>query len=748
MKDLNPRNELSRRGFVQAATSLGGLVIGIHLPGPQALGGTLASEAAGGSPSEVFSPNAWLRIFPDNRIVFVLDKTEMGQGVMTALPMLVAEELEIAAERMEIINAPADRAYKSPTMGLQVTGGSTSVAASWEPLRQAGAVARQMLIAAAAKRWNVAETSCSAVDGKVVHSESGREATYGELALAASSLPVPQVKLKEPHAFRVIGTSPRRLDNLPKVTGKATFGIDVNLPDLLAACVKHCPALGGKVVKFDKTSIEHIPGIEAVLEVPSGVAIVAKKYWQARQAASLLQVEWDYGDFASLSTDMIFADYDRQAKETLAKVVNGDEAAKALKAGAKQVQATYQLPYLAHAAMEPINCTAHVTDSSCEVWCPTQAPGLAQQLAAEVTGLPHDQVRIHTTYIGGGFGRRLYQDYVVEAVEIARRIKKPVKVIWSREDDMRHDFYRPATVHELSAAIDDTGKVAAWTHAIVGQSILVQTLPEWLRAILPVWLPEGLKALAGRTAGGVLRLLGDDQTSREGADDMPYQVGHVAVEYKLIDKGLPVGFWRSVGHSYTGFVVESFVDELAHAARVDPLIFRRHLLAEHPRHRGVLDLVAEKAGWNSPAPQGVFRGIAQHKSFGSFVAQIAEVSIDDEGAVKIHRIVCTIDCGRVVHPDLVAAQVESAILFGLSAALYGKITVSNGIIDQSNFHDYQVVRFNETPKIEVHMVTSEEEPSGVGEPGLPPVAPAIANAIFAASGKRLRSLPLNLQSPA
>jgi CO/xanthine dehydrogenase Mo-binding subunit len=734
---------LTRRAFVTVTGMVaGGLAVGFDLargaPAPSAPG--MGVDAV---PPEAFAPNAWIRVLPDDRIVFVLDKTEMGQGVMTALPMIVAEELGVDPDRLEVVNAPADRRYVG-SLNLQLTGGSASVASSWKPLREAGSVTRQMLVTAGARSFGVPESECTVDGGRVKHAPSGREATFGSLATAAAKLPVPAPKPKDPKDFKVVGRSVRRLDALAKVTGKAGFGIDVQLPGLVVAVVKRCPVFGGKAKSYDAAKVAAVPGIEGVIDVPSGVAIVAKRYWQARKAAELLEIEWDLGPRAGASTEATIAEYDKRAAATLKDLVGGSKIAAALKsAGDKVVDAVYELPYLAHAPMEPINCTAQVTASGCDIWAPTQAPGLAQQLAAEVTGLPHDKVRVHTTFIGGGFGRRLYQDFVVEAVEIARRIKKPVKVQWSREDDIRHDFYRPATVHHLKGAVNAGGGVAAWTHAIVGQSLLIGALPEWLRAMMPIWMPEGLKAFAGRTAGSVLRFVGDDQTSHEGADDIPYAVDNLAVEYGFVEEGPPVGFWRSVGHSYTGFVVESFVDELAHAAGTDPVEFRRKLLKDHARHLGVLDLAVAKAGWSTPPPAGVFRGVAQHFSFGSYAAHVAEVSVKD-GAISVQRIVSAIDCGRAVNPDLVAAQVESAVVFGLSAALMGEITVKDGAIVQSNFHDYPVMRMAEAPRIEVHVVPSEADPSGVGEPGLPPIAPAIANAVFAATGKRLRKLPLKL----
>lgn len=728
---------LNRREFaIRVAAVGGGLALALEIPG---FAGGDGAAATG------FQPNAWLRILPDGAIVFVLDRVEMGQGTMTSLPMILAEELGVSPEDLVIELAPAARAYVNPNLAMQMTGGSTSVAAAWDPLRTAGATARAMLIQAAARSWGVAATECSTNQKIVYHAGTGKTATYGSLAAAAATLEVPdKVKLRDPKAYTVIGKARKRLDAEAKATGRAGFGIDVQIPGMRIAVVKRSPVFGGRLKSFESKAALAMPGVEAVVEIPSGVAVVAKRYWQAKAAAAELKCEWHASPHQDLSSAAILADFAAAARSRAKTLAEAGDAAKAFDKAAKTVSAQYTVPYLAHAAMEPGNCTAHVTDDGCEVWAPTQGPGLAQQLAAEITGFSRDKVRIHTTLIGGGFGRRLYQDFVVEAVELARRVKYPVKIQWSREDDIQHDFYRPASVHELKGAVDGDGNVTAWVQAVGAQSIIAQCLGDWIRAIEPAWVPQSIKQMSGLAATGILKALGQDPSATEGAEDMDYGIPARSVEFVSREQPIPVGFWRSVGHSYTGFVVESFVDELAHAAGADPVAFRRNLLKSKAKPLAVLDLCVEKAGWGQPLPAGVFRGVAVHTAFGSCAAQVVEASVGKDGGIKVHRVVCAIDCGRVINPDGVEAQIAGGIVFALSAALYGNITVKDGGIEQSNFHDYAVLRMPDMPKIEVHTVPSEAAPTGVGEPGVPPLAAALANAVFAATGKRLRSLPLKI----
>ena len=728
---------LTRRAFVTSALAGGGFALGFEL-----FTGTFARADA--VAALTFSPNAWLRVSSEGVLTFRLDRVEMGQGTMTALPMILAEELDVAPSDFIVEHAPAGREYLNPQMSMQMTGGSSSVSTAWQPLRRAGATARAKLVGAAAKRWGVPVTECGTKQKVVYHVASKRQAGYGDLAAEAAAFLVDeeQVILKDPKDFKVIGKHTCRLDARAKSTGAAEYGIDVAVPSMRVACVKRAPIFGAKVKSFDAEVARKMPGIDAVLEISAGVAVVASRFWQAKAAAAAVKVEWDLGPNQKLSSAELIADFAAAARAA-ADGNAEDKAVKAALAGAaKTLTAEYRTPYLAHAAMEPGNCAASVTADGCDVWAPTQAAGLAQQLAAEICDLPHDKVRIHTPFLGGGFGRRLYQDFVVEAVELAKLLGRPVRIQWTREDDMRHDFYRPATAHCVKGGVTSEGKIAAWAHVVAGQSILANSIDEWLRAIAPDWLPDGVKRASGAAAGGIFKMLGKDPTAIEGAQESPYSAPFF-VEYVNKKAPVPVGFWRSVGHSHTGFVVESFVDELAALAGKDPLEFRRANLAADSKHLNVLNLAAEKSGWAGPPPAGRFRGIAVHESFKSIVAQVVEISVAGS-EIKVHRVVCAVDCGRAVHPDGVEAQVQGAVIFALSAALMGEITIKDGAVVQSNFHEYPVLRANEVPQIEVHLVPSDDAPRGIGEPGVPPLAAALGNAIFAATGKRLRQLPFKL----
>jgi CO/xanthine dehydrogenase Mo-binding subunit len=734
---------LSRRGFLQVGAAAGGaLLVGVHLSGCSRFDMRRRHMAEWAEQTGDLQPNAWIRVTRDNQIFFTLDRVEMGQGTMTSHAMMVAEELEVEPAALRVVHAGADRAYDNATLQFQVTGGSSSVVASWEPLRKAAAATREMLRGAAAALWDARLSDCRAENGAIVHASSGRRATYGELTEIAALLPIPDPALKPRSAFRVIGKPVPRVDARMKVDGTAIFGIDVTVPDMLNAVVVRSPVIGGKPRRFDGAAALREPGVRHVVELPSGVAVVADKYWQARRAAALLEIEWDDGALAGFDTEVLrqqmAARAEHEAKEVRA---DGDFAA-AQKRAVKTVDAVYEVPYLAHATMEPMNCAAHVTSGRCDIWGPTQSPAMAREVAVAITSLPHADVHVHNTLLGGGFGRRLFQDYVAEVVQLSKEIARPVKITWSREDDMQNDFYRPQTYNLLRGGVDAEGRPVAWFHRIVGQSIVAQSGPNWLASMAPSWVPRVLKASAGGSAAGMYsRNWVPDETSIEGAVSLPYDIDNLRVEYALHEPGVPVGFWRSVGHSENSFVVESFIDELAHAAGKDPYQLRRGLLANKPRHRGVLDLAAEKAGWGKPLPAGVGRGIAQHESFGSFCAEVAEVSVQD-GKVRVHRVVAAIDCGLAVNPDIVAAQIESAIVFGLSAALKQAITFENGRVKQNNFHQYGMLRMHEMPVVEVHIMPGEAPPSGVGEPGLPPIAPAVCNAIFAATGHRIRRLPI------
>ena len=733
----------TRRAFLQLGAAAGGaLVLGIDLAGCALVPGPGRIERHFDATGE-FKPSAWLRILPDDRIVFTLDRVEMGQGTMTSHATLVAEELEVDPARIEVELAGASRAFDNPDPDLrfQVTGGSTSLRTSWRPLREAGATALAMLRAAAAATWGVPAAECTADAGAIVH-PAGHRATYGALAAAAARQPVPtRVALRDPKDFRWIGTAVPRLDARAKVDGSAVYGIDVRIPDMVYATIVRPPVRGGRLRRFDPRVRER-PGVVDAFEVDQGVAIVARSTWEARRAADGLAVEWDEGGFARVDSATIEADYARLAARRGAEVRDDGDAYRALRGAARTVEATYLAPYLAHATMEPMNCTAHVTERGCEIWAPTQAPGIARQQAADALGLDVGDVVLHQTLLGGGFGRRLWQDYVVETVMIAHKLRRPVQVLWSREDDQANDFYRPLALSVLRGAIDARGRVVAWLHRLVSQSIVAHEGGDFVGALLPDGAPRPLRRLAAASipramARGTIA----DTTSTEGAVDLPYAIPNLRVEYTVAETGVPVGFWRAVGHSHNAFVTEAFLDELIAAAGQDAFAARRALLADRPRERRVLELAADKAGWGSAPRAGVGRGIAVHTSFGSVCAHVVEAS-DDGGEVRVRRVVSAIDCGRVVNPDLVRAQIESAVVFGLSAALKQQITFAAGRVRETNFDRYPLLRMHECPPIEVHLVAGGDTPTGVGEPGVPPVAPALCGAIFAASGRRVRRLPI------
>jgi isoquinoline 1-oxidoreductase subunit beta len=714
---MNDIFKINRRHFLKAGFSLGGgLILGFHFY-PSGAGG-----AAGAAPGALFAPNAFVRIGTDNVVTFIINKSEMGQGVYTSLPMLIAEELECDWKELHLEAAPVDHAYDHAEWGpMQGTGGSSSVRSEWERLRRAGATAREMLLAAAAAAWSVEKATCHAEKGRVFHA-SGKSLTFGELADKAAYLPAPKrVALKDPSQFKMIGRAMKRLDTPEKTDGKAVFGLDARVPGMLTALIARPPVFGGKTVSVRVDKAKAVPGVRDVLQVPSGVAVVADGLWPAKKGRDLLEIVWAEGDGVKISTTALRRQYTGLANTPGKAARAVGDTGKAFLGAATTLSAEYEVPYLAHAMMEPLNCLIDFRGDTCEIWTGTQSQTVDRDKAAQVLGLKPGKVQLHTTFLGGGFGRRANpdSDFVVEAAEVAKALKKPVKVIWSREDDIKGGYYRPMWSDKISAALDANGNPVAWQHTIVGQSILEGTV------------------FQGMVKDGV------DATSVEGAEDIPYNIPNILVDVHSPKIGIPVQWWRSVGHSHTAFVVESFIDELAHAAKKDPLEFRRSLLLRHPRHKAVLELAAQKAGWGTSLPAGYGRGIAVHDSFGSFIAQVAEVSVSADGSVHVHRVVCAVDCGRVVNPDTVSAQMEGGIVFGLTAALYGAITLKDGRVEQSNFHNYQMLRMSAMPAVEVYIAPSEEPPEGVGEPGVPPVAPAVANAVFAATGKRIRTLPIS-----
>jgi isoquinoline 1-oxidoreductase subunit beta len=709
-------SQLGRRDFLKTGLAgATGLVIGFYLPGRYEV---LAANAGRAEAAPAIL-NAWIHIGTDDVVTIMIDKSEMGQGVMTALPMLAAEELECDWKKIRTEFAPAAKAFYNPAFGAQGTGGSSSIRSSWGPMLRAGATAREMLVAAAAKRWGVDKSECRAENSEVTHTPTKRTVRYGSVAEDAAMLPVPDsVPLKNPRNFRIVGKPMKRLDTADKVNGVAGFGIDVRLPGMLYATVVHCPVFEGKPVSFDATKAKAIRGVRDVIQISSGVAVVADNTWAALQGRKALQIKWDEGANAKVSSDGIWTLFAERADQPGAAVARkeGDVSLAASNAVTK-IDGVYQAPFLAHATMEPMNCTAHVTADRCDVWAPTQSQTASQNDAAQAAGLEPAAVFIHTTYLGGGFGRRGETDFVVDAVEVSKSLKAPVKVTWSREEDMQHDVYRPASYSRFSAGLDANGSLMSWTNHIVSPSIFNRVFP-------------------GRVKNNL------DGTSVEAASDIPYSIPNILVDYQLTETGIPVGFWRSVGASQNGFFVESFMDEVAALAKKDPYEFRRDLLSKAPRWRGVLDLAAQKAGWGTPLPKGTYRGIAVLSAFSSYVAEVAEVSVNrKDGTYKVHRVVCALDCGRTVNPDTIVAQMQSGIVYGLTA-LKDQITIDRGRVEQANFDTYPMLRMNEMPVIEAYIVPSEEAATGVGEPGVPCVAPAVCNAIFAAIGKRIRRLPI------
>jgi len=726
---------VNRRDFLKKSAASGtALVIGFYLPA--------VAHAQEAQPQEKKPPNplnAWVRITPDNHVTLILGKSEMGQGIMTALPMILAEELYFDWKNVKIEQAPTN-----PNIYDHGTGGSGSVAGSWLPLRRAGAAAREMLISAAAARWNVNPNTCVAKDGGVLHGARKNFLTYGQLVEDAAKLPIPDFKtvpLKNSDEFTIVGHDTRRFESREKATGAAKFGIDSRMPGMQFAVIARCPVFGGKLKSFDAAKAKAVPGVKDVIAIDpvgpgaftaGGVVVLAENSWAAMQGRKALQVTWDEGPAASESTDSLRKQFlDNAAKP--GKVVRNDgDADAALSATAKKIEATYEFPFACHATMEPMNCTVHIRPDGAEAWIPTQAPQWAQEIIAKIGGLPPEKVIVHTTLMGGGFGRRYQADFVMEAAQVAKATGKPVMVLWTREDDMQHGFYRPASYHRFSGALDEKGNLAVWKHFQTSTSIEA------------MWNPKGEEVA--------------EKSEFATAAFIPYQTPNYRIEYTLAKSSVPRAWWRSVEHSTSGFVVESFVDELANAASADPLEFRLHLIGEDrkipdftnpkegkpldtARLKAVLRLAAEKADWGKPLPKDIFRGIAGYYSFESYTAAVVEASVKD-GAVKVRRVVYAVDCGRPINPEGVRAQVESAAIYGLSATLHDAITIKGGRVEQSNFNDYEMPRMSGTPKTEVHVVMSREEPTGIGEPGLPVIAPALCNAIYAATKKRIRRLPI------
>lgn len=697
--------ETSRRGFM--AGSGAALVVGFTLP-------TMSGRALAAGEA-AFTPNAWLRITPDNRVTVVCGSSEMGQGVLTAIPQLLAEELDADWASVRVEQAPVSQAFNNPAFGMQATGGSTTVRGHWDVMRNAGATARAMLVAAAAEQWKVPAGECRTEAGHVIH--GSKKLSYGQLAEAASKQKAPEkVSLKDPKDFKILGQRKARLDTAGKTNGSAKFGIDVNLPGMLVAVMARAPLPGVKVAKVDDAAAKAVKGVKQVITLPSGVAVLASGYWAAKKGRDALKVDWDFGDKAGLDSVKVTAMLTDGASKADAVALKAGDAGIS---PAKVVEATYEAPYLAHACMEPMNCTAWVKPDGVEIWAGTQSQGPVQGILSQVASVEPGKVKVNTMLLGGGFGRRFAPDVVIDATLLSKISGAPVKLVYTREDDMAAGFYRPASVAKFTGGLDAQGKA--------------------------VLLKAGVGSPSIMAASGFMKIpeSGVDSFAMEGINDHPYSVPNQLIAYGRREPGPQVWFWRSVGHSQNSFFMEGFIDEMAHAAGKDPFEFRRALMDKQPRYKQVLEVAAEKAGWGKPLPAGVFRGIAVVQSFGSYVAEVAEVSVNADGTPKVHRVVAAIDCGMTVNPTIIERQVEGAIVYGLTAALYGKISLKGGRVEQGNFHDYAMLRHNEMPKVEVHIVKSSEKPGGVGEPGTPPIAPAVANAIFAATGKRLRSLPFD-----
>ena len=730
---------ITRRTFLKFGVTVGvatggGLLLGFSLPavsqgGTQAAGtAALRKTVIGGDGNEsaqsgVFAPNAFIQIDTAGKVTLVIPKVEMGQGVYTSIPMLIAEELEVPLDSVTIDHAPPDeKLFMDPLLGGQLTGGSTSIRYAWEPMRRAGATARVLLIGAAAQQWQVDPASCHAESGQVIHAASKRSVGYGQLVGAAAKLPVPKdVPLKKPADFKLIGTPAKRLDSPEKVDGTAVFGLDVRLPDMVYAAIANCPVFGGTLESVDDTNAKKIPGVRQVVKIDNAVAVIGDHTWAAKRGVMALDIKWNEGEGANLSMKQIVADLAQASQRNGAVARKEGDVANAFSNAKTRIDAVYQQPFLAHATMEPINCTVHVQSDSCDIWVGTQVPTRAVDAGVKVTGLPAEKIVVHNYLLGGGFGRRLETDAITQALKVGKQLGVPVKVVWTREEDIQHDMYRPYYYDAISAGLDANGKPVAWQHRIVGSSIMARFAPPAFK--------NGL-----------------DPDAVEVAADLPYDLPNQLVDYvRQEPHAVPTAFWRGVGPTRGTFVVESFIDELAAQAKVDPVKYRRDLLGKSPRALNVLDVATNAANWGkTTVPKGQGRGVSVMHAFGSFFSMVADVTVD-QGEVTVNRIVCAVDCGMVVNPNTIEAQVQGGIIFGITAALYSEITIDEGRVQQNNFTDYRMLRIDQAPEIEVHIVKSAEAPGGIGEPGTSALAPAVANAIYAATGKRLRQLPVGAQ---
>ncbi len=733
---------LNRRSFIKTCAIVGtSLVVGLKLEACSRSPNT--GTAAGSNRSDIYQANAWIKIHADNGVTIMVSHCEMGQGISTALCMIVAEELSAQWSKVRFEMAPVAPVYKHPKYNIQWTVSSMSIHSSWDRWRIAGAAVRELFILAAARYWNVKPNECTAENSHVIHRSSQKMMAYGALIGHIKDLRLPDnPRLKKPDQFKLIGKPTLRLDSLAKINGSAVFGIDISVPGMLNAAVVQPPRLGAVIQSFDPQDALAMPGVRHVFKIQTGIAIVADRFYQARNAMEMLSVDWQQHRMDALNSDDLFerwADLSAQEGKSIYTQGNVDDH---FKSSSQIIEATYDLPYQAHATPEPMNCTAHVSQNGCEIWAPTQNPKGAQEIAAQITGLSPKQIQVHTTFLGGGFGRRVLVDYVGQAVEISQKTGKPVKVIWTREQDIQHDYFRAATHNVLRATIDEKGHPLAWQHRIVGADVFAQTMPKVISGFLPDAMPRMLKNAATGLAERILPRIVAGKKGINGAGPLPYSIPNMRVEFIQDDPGVPLCWWRSVAPSANCFAVESFLDELAVTAGRDPYELRYELSDQAPRLRHVLELAAQKAGWfKSPKP-GRYRGIAAHDFQGTFMALVAEVTINKKGRVQVPRVVCALDLGIAVNPRGIQSQVESAIAFGLTATIKSAITIKDGRVEQSNFHDFPLLRMHEMPQVEVHIVPSGEPPTGLGEVAVPLIGPAVANAVFAATGKRIRKLPI------
>jgi isoquinoline 1-oxidoreductase subunit beta len=717
-----PRRNFLKFAATISATTAGGMVLSISLP---ALSQSKQTQAytEPNAKQDILAPNAFIKIDANGVVTMIMPKVEMGQGVYTSIPMLLAEELEVDVQTVKLEHAPPnDKLYADAILGAQVTGGSTSIRALWDPMRQAGAVCRTLLISAAAQKWKVEPSACYAKSGVVYHDASGRKLGYGELVKVASTLPVPkEVSLKDPKDFKLIGTSARRLDTPDKVNGLAKFGIDAAPDKVKFAIIATSPVFGGKLISVDDSRALEMPGVLQVVKADNAVAVIGIHTWAAKRGLGALDIKWDEGKSTDVTTSDLINDLREAAKKPGAVAKKEGNATKAFKSASKTHAVVYEQPFLAHATMEPMNCTVEVNATGCDIWVGTQIPTFAQGMAAKTLGIPVEKVRLHNFLIGGGFGRRLEFDGVVQAVKIAKQVKGPVKVIWTREEDIQHDMFRPYYYDRISAGLDADGKPVAWSHRIVGSSIMARFAPPAVKN-------------------------GVDPDAVEVSVDPPYVLPNLYVDYVRVEpRDVPTAFWRGVGPTRGTFVVESFIDELAHLANVDPVKYRLDLLDKTPRLKTALQTAVSKSDWGQPLGKGKGRGVSVMHAFGTFLAMVVDITVNDQGEVKVDRVVSAVDCGLTVNPNTVIAQIEGGIIFGLTAVLHNEITIKHGRVEQNNFSDYRIMRINEAPAIDVHLIKSAEAPGGIGEPGTAAIGAALANAVFSATGKRIRKLPIGNQ---